>query len=722
MELDKVNVENLRRAYDCLNKEGKMKVSFNKMMEILKKKWNKIQKSEDELYEMLTNLEFLFNSPTLMNAGLELGQLAACFVLPCEDSMESIFETIKNTALIHKSGGGTGFSFSRIRPKNDVVLSTKGISSGPLSFMTVFNAATETIRQGGVRRGANMGILRVDHPDILDFITAKDDEKTLTNFNISVGLTEEFMEAVKKDDEYDLINPRTQKSVAKLRAKEVFDLIVKMAWKNGEPGIIFLDRLNKDNPTPKLGKIESTNPCGEQPLLPHESCNLGSINLAKVVNDGEIDWEKLKDIVHKAVHYLDNVIDMNRYPLKKIEEMTKSNRKIGLGLMGFADMLVKLEIPFNSEEALQIGEKIMSFISDEATKATANLAKKRGPFPNFEYSIFNEPGLSKLRNATRTTIAPTGTLSIIADCSSGIEPLFALSYYRKVLDNDKLVEVNDLFEEIAKKEGFYSLELMQEIADKGSIQDIEEIPAHIRRIFITALDITPEWHLRMQAAFQKYVDNAVSKTVNFPYSATPEDVAKVYWLAYDLGCKGVTIYRDKSREEQVLNIGLAKKEEMGIHKLAPRPRPPVTKGATEKLKTGCGNLYVTINQDASGLCEVFAQMGKTGGCAAAQSEATSRLISLALRSGIEPESVIRQLKGIRCPAPFFSPEGVILSCPDAMSRALEKYISESNGEEFEPDKNIIVRGYAGVCPECGELVEYEGGCAVCRACGYSKCG
>ncbi len=674
----------------------------------------------DKFYAMMTNFEFLPNSPTLMNAGRELGQLSACFVLPVGDSMEEIFDAVKFTALIHKSGGGTGFSFSRLRPANDEVRSTSGISSGPISFMRVFDAATETIKQGGTRRGANMGILRVDHPDVMDFIMCKADQRHLNNFNISVGITEAFMEAVEHDADYTIFNPRSHEPAGSLNARKVFSRIVKQAWENGEPGIIFLDRLNKDNPTPHIGAIESTNPCGEQPLLPYESCNLGSINLGKMVKNGEVDYDRLGEIVRLAVNFLDNVIEVNNYPLPQISEMTRSNRKIGLGVMGWADMLILLGIPYGSPQSIALGEKVMKFINDEGHAASRELSKKRGAFPNFKGSIFDHPGEAPIRNATVTTIAPTGTISIIANTSSGVEPLFAVSYVRQVMDKNILVEVNPMFEQIAKERGFYSEALMQRIAEHGTVHDIMEIPEDIRRVFVTAHEITPEEHIAMQSAFQKYTDNAVSKTVNFPNTATIEDVEKVYRLAYQAGCKGVTIYRDGSRDEQVLSTG--KKEE----KAAPvfedksaikRDRPKALKGWTYQMQTGCGPLYVTINEDKTGLFELFTTMGKAGGCAASQSEAIGRMVSLAWRSGVQARQVVKQLLGISCHCPSGFGDNRVLSCADAVAKAIQAHMVaggyDTNLELAAPER--------GACPECGGVVEHEGGCMVCRVCGYSEC-
>lgn len=679
-----------------------------------------VKAREDEFYEVMANLEFLPNSPTLMNAGRELGQLSACFVLPIEDSMESIFNAVKNTALIHKSGGGTGFSFSRLRPETDRVGSTGGVASGPVSFMRAFDTATDVIKQGGMRRGANMAILNVDHPDIMKFITAKNDPTALTNFNLSVAATTEFMEAVEAGTDYNLVNPHTKEVEAK-NAKEVFDKIVDMAWKTGDPGIVFIDRINQDNPTPQLGDIESTNPCGEQPLLPYESCNLGSINLVRMLRTingaAEIDYVKLARTIKVAVRFLDNVIDVNKFPLTEIEEMTKKSRKIGLGVMGFADMLIKLGIPYDSEEALKLAEEVMTHISYEATEASKKLAQEREVFPAFEESKYADDGL-RVRNATRTTIAPTGTLSIIAGCSSGIEPLFALSYTKNILDGAQLVEVTPYFEEAAKSEGFYSEELMQQLASGTKLHDIDGIPDKIKRLFVTAHEINPEWHVRMQAAFQKSTHNAVSKTVNFPQEATREDIAKVYMMAYKEGLKGITIYRDRSRGAQVLTTAQVEKVEGAG--LTPRKRSKVTTGVTERVTTGCGYIYVTVNSDERGICEVFSHLGKAGGCASAQLEATCRLISLALRSGIDVASVVRQLRGIRCPSIAWEDGKAVLSCADAIASVLEKHIG-GDGNQPKLEDYGLAKNLAGQCPECGNLLVYQEGCFICPSCGYTKC-
>jgi len=669
-----------------------------------------IEKTKKKFLKLMSNLWFLPNSPTLMNAGRRLGQLAACFVLPIEDSMESIFETLKNTAIIHKSGGGTGFSFSRIRPEKDIVLSTAGVSSGPVSFMNVFDVATETVKQGGTRRGANMGILRVDHPDIESFIELKNDQSRLNNFNISVALTNDFMAALESDSEYDLMNPRTANTVRRVSATKIFDMIVHSAWLTGEPGIIFIDKINKDNPIPHLGKIEATNPCGEQPLLPYESCTLGSINLARMVSGKTVNYNRLKNTVHDAVHFLDNVVEINRYPLSRIEKMSKGTRKLGIGVMGFAEMLIKLGISYNSEEAVSEAEKIMSFISQESKIASSVLGEKRGNFTYYKESFYDSQKTPHMRNATTTTIAPTGTISIIASTSSGIEPLFAVAQVRKVLDGNSLSDINPLFVETAKVEGIYKKKLMDEIMGGKSIQDIESVSDHLKALFVTSHDISPEQHIKIQAAFQKYTDNAVSKTVNFHSGATKDDVAKVYMLAHTYGCKGVTIYRDGSRQLQVLNIGGTEKSEPA--KIAPRPRPECTVGITERIKTGCGKLYVTINSDEEGMCEVFAQMGKTGGCASSQIEAAGRLISLALRSGVKAEAIIKQLAGIRCPSPSWQNGVMVLSCPDAIARVL-KYRTDSS---FAETGSIM-----GVCPDCSGVLRHQEGCLICHSCGYSKC-
>ncbi|MGI6360936.1 MAG: vitamin B12-dependent ribonucleotide reductase [Bacillota bacterium] len=697
-----------------------------------------------DYYQMMVDLDFMPNSPTLMNAGRDLGQLSACFVLPVKDSMEEIFDAIKFAAIIHKSGGGTGFSFSQLRPKNSVVRTTGGVASGPISFMKVFNAATEAVKQGGTRRGANMGILRIDHPDILEFIRCKEDNNEITNFNISVGITEEFMAALQAQGSYDLIDPHTKKAVGQLAATDVFNEIVDHAWRNGEPGVIFLDRLNKDNPTPNEGEIEATNPCGEQPLLPNEACNLGSINLRNMVKEEDgrsvIDWDHLAAVTKLAVRFLDDVIDANQYPLEIIDQTVKANRKIGLGVMGFADLLIKLGLSYASVQAVQMAQEVMSFIQETGRQQSELLAAERGTFPNFSTSIYN--GKRNLRNATITTIAPTGTISMICGASSGVEPLFAVAYTKTVLDGTPFIEVNPLFSEMAKKQGFYSAELMDKIAKTGSVQGLEEVPADVQRLFVTAQEIDPQWHIRIQAAFQQYTDNAVSKTINFANSATREDICRSYLLAYELNCKGLTVYRDGSRDEQILSAGTAADQAVEENKtslpapITPRPRPEVTVGVTEKIKIGCGNLYVSVNADEQGLCEVFTNTGRAGGCSS-QSEATARLISLSLRSGISPEAIFEQIRGIRCPA-CIRREGVnVTSCPDAIARVIKKYQDVEEGLELS-DKNDAYAQKASVnslhkkgretvavdqaCPDCGMPVNHESGCIVCASCGYSKCG
>ena len=668
-----------------------------------------VGKTADTFVKMMTNLWFLPNSPTLMNAGRRLGQLAACFVLPIEDSMDSIFETLRHTAMIHKSGGGTGFAFSRIRPERDVVLSTAGVSSGPISFMTVYDVATETVKQGGTRRGANMGVLRVDHPDIEAFVAAKNDPHRLNNFNISVALSEVFMESLETNGDYALVNPRTRQTVRKVSAKKIFDQIVTSAWQTGEPGVIFIDRINAHTTLPHLGAIEATNPCGEQPLLPYESCTLGSINLSRMVTGGRVNLNRLRRTVHDAVHFLDNVIEVNKYPLPRIEKMSKATRKIGLGVMGFADMLIKLGIAYDSEQSVAQAEQIMGFISKESREASAALARKRGNFPRYEGSAFDDPATPFMRNATTTTIAPTGTISIIAATSSGVEPLFAVAHVRHALDGKALPEINPLFVKQAKVEHFYSRELIADILEAGSLQDLAGVPGRVKSVFRVAHDISPEWHVNIQAAFQKYTDNAVSKTVNFPSHATRQDVEQVYRRAYQSGCMGVTIYRYGSRKQQVLNIGSEPGESTRI---APRPRPERTHGLTDRISTGCGKLYVTINSDQLGMCEVFAQMGKTGGCASSQIEAAGRLISLALRSGVKVEAIVKQLIGIRCPSPAWQNGKMVLSCPDAIAQVLQRI---GKTDTVEPG------GPMGGCPECGGVMVHEGGCLVCHSCGFSKC-
>jgi ribonucleoside-diphosphate reductase alpha chain len=664
-----------------------------------------------KFFDMMADLRFLPNSPCLMNAGTKLGQLAACFVLPVEDSLEAISTALKEAALIHKSGGGTGFSFSRFRPCGDVVASTCGVASGPLSFLRIFDAATHEIKQGGRRRGANIGVLRVDHPDVLQFIKAKSQAGVLENFNLSVAVTNDFMEKACAGEDYDLINPRTAKPCGRLNAGQVLDVIAEEAWRTGEPGLLFLDAVNKTNPTPRIGQIEATNPCGEQPLLSYESCVLGSVNLAKMVAGGGIDWEALRDTARLAVRFLDDVIDVSHYPLPQIERVTKGNRKVGLGVMGFADLLFTLGVPYNCDEALELGEKIMVEVSGTAREASEILAEERGPFPNFKRSLCDKPGARKLRNATRTTIAPTGTLSLIAGVSSGIEPNYALAHNRKIGD-DSVTVVNPVFERVARERGFYTPRLVENLLRGGAIKDAVGIPEDARRVFVTALKVSPEWHVRMQAAFQKHTDNAVSKTINLPATAGVGVVKEVFLMAWRLGCKGLTVYRDGSRPEQIFAAGPPRATPG-----QPRERPERTAGMTKKARVGCGNLYITVNRDEHGLCEVFTVVGRAGGCPS-QSEAASRLVSIALRSGVEPEALVEQLRGIRCHSTVAAKktrDGTeVLSCPDAIGRTIAEFMNHSdNGTEpVLPQR----------CPDCGNKLEQQNGrCAICRSCGFSRC-
>jgi len=718
-----------------------------------------------EFYRLIASTEFLPNSPTLMNAGLELQQLSACFVLPVEDSLDGIFDALKWQAKIHQSGGGTGFGFSRLRPKGDFVKSTMGVASGPVSFMKIFDAATQTVKQGGKRRGANMGILRVDHPDILDFITCKDDLSQVTNFNISVAVTDTFMEAVRKGTTYGLVNPRNGEAVRSLDARQVFDRIAYQAWKNGEPGLFFLDVTNRTNPCPHITDFEATNPCGEQPLLPFESCNLGSIDLDKhmVHANGkwDVDWAKLEHSIRTAVHVLDNVVDMNAYPVPQIEEMTKLTRKIGLGVMGFARMLFKLKVPYNSPEGVEWGRRIMKYVKDVGYDESAKLAEARGPYPAWKGSRHEKMGI-KVRNSYVTTVAPTGTLSMIADTSGGCEPEFSLLWYKNVMDGTHLPYALDYFSEVAKKEGWWREDLPDRVLKNGgSCRGIPEVPERWQRVFSVSFDVAPEWHVRMQAAFQESCDAAVSKTINLPASATAEDVKKAYLLAHELGCKGITVYRDQSRTDQVLNVGISEKEKgvekgraeaeevrIEVPKAAPappkpRPRPDVITGRTQKIMTGYGAVYITINEDEQGLFEIFAQSGRGGGYTASFTEAVARLVSLCLRSGIPVDEIIDQLEGIRSPRLAYDHGEHVLSIPDAIAKAVKRHIGaqaagvqkpveafeELGGietdieseKEARDDQAIVRAGLNPECPECGRVLVFEEGCVRCHSCGYSEC-
>jgi ribonucleoside-diphosphate reductase alpha chain len=776
----------------------------------------------EAFFEMMGTRKFMPNSPTLMNAGRPLGQLSACFVLPVDDALSNgqsgIYDTLRAMALVHQSGGGTGFSFSRLRPKNDIVRSTMGVASGPVSFMSLFDASTDVVKQGGTRRGANMGILRVDHPDVLEFITCKDDTTKVTNFNISVGVTDAFMAAVEKDEEYDLIHPATRKVVGRLRARDVWDRVIHGAWKTGEPGVYFIDRANYYNPVPHLGSYEATNPCGEQPLLPYDVCNLGSINLGVFVKDGAIDWDGLRQTVFLCTHFLENVIDANNYPLPQITDLAHRIRRIGLGVMGLADLFIKLGIPYDSDEAVELGKRVQAFIDEEAKKESERLATIRGVFPEWERSIWGPdetcargPGgervrpMRKLRNCNVTTVAPTGTISIIASCSSGIEPLFAVAFMRNQA-GVLMPDVNDDFVASARREGWYSDDLMARIAAAGHIR-FAEVPQRWQRVFTTANEIKPEWHIRMQAAFQEYNDSAISKTCNFANDASETYVEEIYRLAYKLGCKGVTVYRDGSRDMQVLSTGsTAKKvaeqatatgkaearadltvgsatgpdgtsraaaadaaeelaqlraenerlrrtvhdlEAENLNRRQKRSRPELLRGTTRRMETPLGTLYVTITEDDRGQpFEVFMSLGKAGGALMADVEAMGRLISLSLRSGIPLKEIYRQVRGISSDKVMGLGASKVLSVPDAVGIAIERWMQEkagiqqdllSTGETPVPAtalevvqpvtagaEQLLLGGMqetlSGACPDCGSQLEFAEGCVKCHVCGYSECG
>jgi ribonucleoside-diphosphate reductase alpha chain len=709
-----------------------------------------------EFRDLMQDMLFLPNSPTLMNAGKDNGlQYSACYVLPVEDSLEGIFESIKRAALIHKSGGGTGFAFSRLRSKDSTVQSTGGKASGPVSFMRVFNAATEAVKQGGTRRGANMGILRVDHPDILEFIDCKLDGG-ITNFNISVAITDSFMKALGEDGEYELVDPGSGSVVRRLRAREVFDRIVQAAWRTGDPGLVFIDRVNASpaNPTPLVGQIEATNPCGEQPLLPNEACNLGSLNLARFVriprgksHNGKdpIDWKDMERVIRLAVRFLDDVIEVNPYPLPDIDRMVKNNRRIGLGVMGWADMLIQLGIPYDSDQALELADRVMGFIKRIGHDESARLAEERGPFPNWSGSIYKDG--PPLRNATVTTIAPTGTISIIAGSTSGIEPLFAIAF-RHIVGDRHLTFVNPHLERVAKERGFYSEELMEKVVGQGTLHGLEEVPEDVRRVFVTAHEVAPEWHVRMQAAFQRHVDNGVSKTVNLPNAATIEDVAKVYRQAYEVGCLGITVFRDGCKGTQVLHVGSADKDGHGkgnpdaekptkaaAAEQKVKPRPRIVHGVTYRAETPLGTAFVTVNRNGNNEpFEVFLNVGKAGSDTAAVSEALGRLISMILRlpSVLSPtdrlKAIVGQLSGIGGGRQLGFGRSRVRSLPDAVAQVLAEHLGESGDgstvvELHQLEGMSDESGKVGdLCPECGHAtLVYEEGCQKCYSCGYSEC-
>jgi ribonucleoside-diphosphate reductase alpha chain len=692
-------------------------------------------------YDIMIDGYFLPNSPTLMNAGKGNGlQYSACYVLPVGDSMEEIFDSVKAAAIIHKSGGGTGFAFSRLRPKDDIVASTGGRASGPVSFLRVFNSATEAVKQGGTRRGANMGILKVDHPDILEFIDCKLDGG-ITNFNISVAATDVFMDALSKGQEYDLVNPHSRVVTGRLSAKEVFDRMVRAAWRTGDPGMVFIDRINASpaNPTPEIGTVEATNPCGEQPLLPNEACNLGSLNVSKFARrgrDGEwtLDWDEMERVVRLAVRFLDDVIEMNPYPLPEIDATVKSNRRIGLGIMGWADLLFIMGISYDSEDAIALADRLMAFVRDKSHDQSAKLAEERGPFPNWHHSIYKND--RSMRNSTVTTIAPTGTISMIAGCSSGIEPIFALAFEHRVKQPDGervLTFVNETFERIAREQGFFSDALMQEVARRGSLHGIPGIPERAAAVFRTSHEIGFEWHVRHQAAFQRYTDNGVSKTINLPNEAPEEDVARAYRLAWELGCLGITVFRDGCKGEQVLNVGVsAKKDKAAALAAGPaviKPRPHSLSGATYRMETPIGTAFITVNETPDGdPFEVFVQVGKGGSDTMAVAEALGRLISLTLRlpsplsAKRRLEEVISQLSRIGGAQPMGFGAGKILSLPDALARTLAEHLGQVKPAEAPLVALEVKRTIGDLCKECGQATfVYQEGCKKCLSCGFNEC-
>ena len=700
-----------------------------------------------QFYRLMTSGMFLPNSPTLMNAGRNNGMcLSACFVLPVPDSIEGIFDAVKQTALVQKAGGGTGFTFDRLRPTGDLVASSGGRTSGPISFMRVFSQATSAIQQGAFRRGANMAMMSVEHPDILKFIAAKNELGAFENFNLSVKITDGFLRALndRPNEPHMVINPRTGErylipkdvdlaaysiedlvpighvSFPCFTIGEVWCMIVRGAHATGEPGICFIDEVNRDNPTPHIGQIEATNPCGEQPLLAHESCNLGSINIAKFVRtNGTVDWKRLQETIKLAVRFLDNVIDINCYPIQEIEQATLGNRKIGLGLMGFADALIKQGIRYNSEDAAKFAAKASRFLTDTAHEASEELAGSRGKFPNWEGSTWDTEHHRPMRNATCTTIAPTGSISILAGCSSGIEPIFSLVTKRRALDGDEFVEIHPLLEDLGQRQGWMNESIRSALLEGAPPNEIPGFPKELAEVLVTAHEVSSHWHIQIQAAFQRHIDNAVSKTVNLPANATIEEVDSIFRQANYEDCKGITVYRDGARAGQTLSATGKTEQDAATFGRKPRQRSRVTNGRTLKFRMGCGTLFVTVNRDEHGLCEVFANLGKAGGCPS-QSEATCRAVSVALRSGVDPAVLIEQLKGIRCLSTSVARKGSkevnVLSCPDAIAKAIEESLADSDDVEDYPPKG------GRVCPLCEQPMRRETGCFVCDQCSFSSCG